>query len=208
MRVGQYVQFGAGFSAPENWLNFDASPTLRFERIPVIGQLYTRNSRRFPSNVQYGDIVKGLPIPEKSCLGIYCSHVIEHLALDQVDEALENVFRYLKPAGTFRLVLPDLRRLANEFVTATDAGAAHRFMENTHLGTKTRLCGLSGLLQVWLGNSAHLWMWDEASLGAKLCEHGFREIRRAAFGDAADIRFKEVEDPGRFAGCLAMECRR
>ena len=63
MNDGQYVQYGCGWSAPKEWRNFDASLTLRFERLPLIGHLYTKNESRFPGNVEYGDIVKGLPIP-------------------------------------------------------------------------------------------------------------------------------------------------
>src|SRR5882724_7131927 len=33
----EYVHYGCLFCAPESWLNFDASPTLRFERIPILG---------------------------------------------------------------------------------------------------------------------------------------------------------------------------
>ena len=77
-----YVQFGCGLSAPKEWLNFDSSLTLRFEKIPLLGKLYSKNEFRFPSNVLFGDIVKGLPkIMNNSCDGIYCSHILEHLSL-------------------------------------------------------------------------------------------------------------------------------
>ena len=55
-----YVNVGCGFDAGDGWLNFDASPTLRFERVPVLGRLYTKNDARFPESVRYGDIVKGI----------------------------------------------------------------------------------------------------------------------------------------------------
>src|SRR5688500_17715951 len=93
--VPRYVQFGCGFSAPPGWLNFDASPTLRFERLPLVGRLYVKNARRFPKNVRYGDVVKGLPIPRNHCHGIYASHVLEHLCLADLDSALQNVHSYL-----------------------------------------------------------------------------------------------------------------
>lgn len=208
MKTSKYVQFGCGFSAPDGWLNFDASPTLRFERLPVLGKFYTRNARRFPANVVYGDVIKGLPVADGSCQGIYCSHVLEHLALDEFDVTLGNVFRYLQPGGTFRLVLPDLEQLARDYLASQEENAAAQFMGNSYLGVKTRPRGLSGLVRTWLGNSAHLWMWDERSLGAKLRAHGFKEVRRAAFGDAEDKKFNEVEDAGRFANCLAMQCRK
>ncbi|MCI5142460.1 MAG: methyltransferase type 11, partial [Candidatus Electrothrix sp. ATG1] len=31
----QFIHYGCGLSAPESWLNFDASPTLRLQRIPL-----------------------------------------------------------------------------------------------------------------------------------------------------------------------------
>jgi hypothetical protein len=39
------VQFGCGWSVSENWHNFDASPTLRFERLPLVGRFCFKNMR-------------------------------------------------------------------------------------------------------------------------------------------------------------------
>jgi predicted SAM-dependent methyltransferase len=71
-----------------------------------------------------GDILKGLPVADGSCQGIYRSHVLKHLALDEVGTTLRNAFRHLKPGGTFRTVLPDLERLARDYVTANN-GTRH-----------------------------------------------------------------------------------
>jgi len=208
MIEGVYVQYGCGWCAPRGWVNFDASPTLRFERIPVVGRLYTKNALRFPDNVRYGDVVRGLPIEFDSCNGIYCSHVLEHLALEDVDRALKNTFSYLRTGGTFRLVVPDLERMTRDYLTSDSVSAAIRFMESTGLGRPVRPRGLVGFVKSWLGNSAHLWMWDAKSMSEKLIQHGFRAVRRCSFGDAEDAKFKEVEDRDRFEGCLAMECKK
>ncbi len=53
------MQYGCGFNAPSGWKNFDVSPTLRFERLPLIGRLYSKNQQRFPENVEYGDQMAG-----------------------------------------------------------------------------------------------------------------------------------------------------
>jgi hypothetical protein len=203
-----YVQFGSGSCAPSEWWNFDTSPTLRFERIPVIGKLYTRNSARFPPNVYAGDIVKGLPIQERSCAGIYSSHVLEHLALEDCRTALRNVFSYLAPGGVFRLVVPDLERLANRYVSNPSRTAAAEFLLESGLGRKQRPRGVAGLVQTWLGNSEHLWMWDEKAMIAELETAGFLRIRRCSFGDARDHMFNLVEERARFDGCLAIEALR
>lgn len=203
-----YVQYGCGFSAPAGWMNFDASPTLRFERIPFAGRLFTKNASRFPENVRYGDIVEGLPLASESCSAVYCSHILEHLAFEDASKALSNTFRYLKKGGTFRLVVPDLKQLAAEYLASDAHGAAHQFMESTCLGRNHRPRSLAGFLKDWLGNSAHLWMWDEKAMTEALRNTGFSSIRRCCFGDAIDPKFAEVEDADRFAGCLAIECRK
>ena len=202
-----YIQYGCGFSAPAGWLNFDASPTLRFERLPLIGKLYTWNAQRFPKNVRYGDITRGLPIPEDSCTGIYASHVLEHLALDDFDRALANTYRYLRNGGTFRLVVPDLHLLVRAYLDDPSEAAAIKFIRNSGMGRQLRPRGLS-FIREWLGKSAHLWLWDQRSLTAKLREHGFTKIREAHFADAEDPRFLEVEDAERFKGAIAMSAVR
>lgn len=68
--------------------------------------------------------------------------------------------------------------------------------------------GLRGLFVAWLGNSSHLWMWDEKSMAERLAQVGFKSIRRATFGDAEDKMFNEVEHFDRFKGCLAMQCQK
>jgi SAM-dependent methyltransferase len=206
-----YVHIGSHCRAPDGWENFDASPTLRFEKLPVVGRLYSKNGWRFPRNVRYGDIVAALPLPDQSCDGAYASHVLEHLALEDLRKALVNIFRLLKAGGVFRLVVPDLEAEVRRYLDALargDADAAPAFMRDTGLGQERRPRGVAALLQSWLGNSRHLWLWDQPSLTAELGKAGFVSIRRCQCGDAADGRFAELEDQARFTGALALECRR
>ena len=66
------VQYGCGSSAPEGWLNFDASLRVR---LGIRGKV-------FPRNVRYGDIVRGLPIKaikDGTAKAVYASHILEHL---------------------------------------------------------------------------------------------------------------------------------
>jgi SAM-dependent methyltransferase len=194
-----YAQYGCGLSTRIGWLNFDASPTLRIQRLPL-GRLIARHPV-FPADALYGDIVKGLPLKAASCVGIYCSHVLEHLALDDFHTAIANTRRYLKPGGIFRFVLPDLEHMARTYIDS------HAFMKAAHLGVEKRPRGLSGLLRTWLGNSHHLWMWDYASIAVPLERAGFRDIRRALIGDSADPRFNQIEELSRWENCLGVECR-
>jgi hypothetical protein len=205
-----YVQYGCGFSAPKEWINFDASPTLKWERIPIIGRVYTKNSQRFPPNVRCGDIVAGLPVRDRTCRGVYASHVLEHLALNDFHQALANTRKILRDGGTFRLIVPDLEWAAREYVRRSDAGdrtANDYFLTETCLGRKERRRGLAGLAYEWLRTSGHLWMWDALSVGHALEKHGFRQIRRCCFHDSEDPMFAFVEDKDRFEHAIAMEAR-
>src|SRR5688500_16626607 len=105
-----YVQYGCGQHAPVSWLNYDVSPTLRLQKLPMVGQLMKFGGQALLSaNVCYGDIRKLLPLPAESCRAIYCSHVLEHLALDDLQLALVNTYWHLEPGGIFRFVMPDLK---------------------------------------------------------------------------------------------------
>lgn len=208
-----YVQYGCGPLASDGWLNFDASPALRLERLPLVGRLF--GPKRFPSAVRYGDIVRGLPVPEGACAGVYASHVLEHLPRDDLPAALSNTFRILAPGGIFRLVVPDLEARARLYVDACshgDATAADGFMDATMLGVRRRPPSIEGRLRAAFGNAAHCWMYDRAGLTAALADAGFVQVRPCRYGDCEDPMFKAVEDPDRFIDGeiveLALEARR
>jgi len=204
----EYVHYGCGMSTGDNWKNFDSSPTLRFERLPILGKLYTKNLTRFPHIVEYGDIVKGLPILENSCNGAYCSHILEHLSLDDFRLALRNTHKILKSGGCFRLVLPDLEYSINKYINNPSAESAPMFLKETLLGKEKRGRGLKGFVQEWLGNTQHLWMWDYKSIEQELMDAGFVNIRKAEYGDASDKLFLELEDKSRWENCLGVECKK
>ncbi len=204
-----YVQYGAAACAPASWHNFDISPTLRLQRIPLLGRWFWSGAFLvFPDNVQYGDIIRGLPVAAGTCAGIYCSHVLEHLAPNDLRIALRNTRQYLRSDGIFRFVLPDLERLARDYLESSNDQAALDFMERSRLGTKSRPRGLKGLVRSYFGNTSHLWMWDFESMACELEDAGFTQIRRAEFGDSEDDRFHDVEEIRRWEGCLGIECRK
>jgi len=141
-----YAQYGCGWSAPDGWRNFDASPTLRFVRLPILGRLYSRNEKRFP-----------------------------------------NSSKALKSRGIFRLVLPDLRQLINNYINDNSATASIKFIKDSGLSRESRDRDMKSFITEWLGNSQHLWLWDYNSI---------------------DKKFLEVEDVDRWRGSLGVECQK
>lgn len=211
-----YVQYGCGINAPQSWINFDASPNLRLERLPLIGTLYAGvkmvngkpQRQRFPSNIKYGDIVKGLPLKANSVQGIFASHVLEHLSLEDCELALSNTFSLLKSGGIFRLIVPNLKEIAMDYVNSSEPSASVVFMQQTLLGKSTSNKNFKSLLSDWLGNSHHLWMWDYSSLELSLKKNGFINIREAFFNDSEDPKFAEVEEKARFSKSVCVECQK
>jgi len=208
MAKNLYVQYGCGFCAPKIWRNFDASPTLLFERIPIIGKLYTRNDIRFPKNIEYGDIVKGLPIQNNSCKAVYCSHILEHLSLEDCRTALKNTYNILQEGGVFRFILPDLQYSINKYTNDPSSNAAMVFLKETYLGKERRNKGLKGFIIDWFGNSNHLWMWDFKSIKNELMNIGYVDIKKSTFNDSSEKMFNEVEVKERWINCLGVECRK
>jgi hypothetical protein len=208
--TGVYVQFGSGFSGPDRWFNYDASPTLMLERLPFVGYLVNKNpAGRFPKSVRYGDIIKGLPVADGTASGVYASHVLEHLSRTDFATALHRTFTMLKPGGRFRLVVPDLEWRARAYLAALESGqrqANDTLMRSAHLGMEKRSLVAS------LGNSLHLWMWDEPSMTDALLNAGFVSVRRCKRGDSGDPMFDLVEEEARFVQGgkdeLAMEALR
>jgi predicted SAM-dependent methyltransferase len=202
MNGGLYVQYGCGASAPDGWLNFDASPRLRLERLPLLGALLRATAGPvFPRNAVPGDIVRGLPVPDGTIRGAYCSHVLEHLARDDVPTALRNTFRMLMPGGQFRLVVPDLQWRAAHYLDAArnaDPTAADALMEACGLGMRVKERHPTALARRQFGCGEHLWMYDFAALRSLLEAAGFAGVRRCEIGDSADPMFARVEDRGRF----------
>ena len=209
-QAAQYIQFGCGLCAPQSWRNFDAGPAFWLQRhVPVVKPLLLkRGFPDYPPNIEYGDVIKGLPVAAGSAKAVYCSHVLEHLALDEFRTTLRHVLSYLQPGGTFRFVLPDLESLVRGDTGSTDPEAASHFMRESYLGVDSQGKGASRLLRMLFGRSAHLWMWDEKNMTRELTEAGFTSIRRAGMGDNPDPHFADVEDAGRWENCLGMECRR
>jgi Methyltransferase domain len=199
---GPYVQYGCGASAPDGWINFDASPRLRLERLPLVGTLLCAAAGRvFPSNVVAGDIVRGLPVTAGTARGAYCSHVLEHLARDDLPTALRNTLEMLAPSGRFRLVVPDLQWRAERYLDAArnaDPTAADGLMEACRLGARAKDKHVMAVVRHLLGYGTHLWMYDFAALGSLLEAAGFVGVRRCEVGDSGDPRFDMVEDRERF----------
>jgi hypothetical protein len=193
------LNVGCGRNAPPTWHNIDASPTVLLASIPVFGRLVPH---RFPENVRYGDIVRGLRLQPSSCQAVFCCHTFEHLTYQGCLRALHNMFDLLSAKGVLRVIAPDLRRLATVYLEHNADDAASRLMRWSGLGEEVSPSPLRRLF----GNSRHRWMWDQKSLTEVLRNTGFHEIRSCEYGD--NPIFQAVENRDRYQDSVALEAVR
>jgi predicted SAM-dependent methyltransferase len=195
----KYLQFGCGSSNPESFINYDSSFNLYIQR--SIFRFFWHHKVKYPDDVLFGDVVKGLPVTPNSMKGIYSSHVIEHLSYNDCRRALRNCFSYLEKGGIFRCVLPNIEAQIKVYLMqkeASDKQAANKFMRYTFLGYEERPSSIRALISWYLATDKHFWMWDYDSLSTELLEAGFSSVKRSSFNMSADPVFNTAEDPSRF----------
>jgi hypothetical protein len=193
----KYIQYGSGDLAIDGWINYDSSPTLILQRTPILGTLLkSKLNCNFDDKINYGDIVKGLPINHETVDGIFCSHVLEHLPLDDFHVALQNTYNMLKAGGRFRCIVPNLHYYIQQYIdnsilknTKLQDSAGYIFnIGSGYCQHNSRRNLLQRIHQIFSNNS-HRWMWDHTSLEIALQSHGFRGIKKFNFGECDDPFF-------------------
>lgn len=83
------------------WVNADHNPSAR--------------------DVKHVDLLAPLPFPDKTFDVVYHSQFIEHLPAELAVSFMKECHRILKPKGVLRLVTPDLRNQAREYLRMLEA---------------------------------------------------------------------------------------
>ena len=122
-------------------------------------------------------------IPSGTCREVYASHVLEHLGYDRdLDKALQEIHRILKPGGRLRVSVPDLKILCELF---------------TH--PSSTVIDQLDIMRMMFGSRANQYDIHHSGLTMEfmqefLSDAGFRGIRRVRefglFHDCSTIRMK------------------
>lgn len=67
-------------------------------------------------NVIAHNLLKGIPFESNSFDAIYHSHVLEHFSKKDACSFIKECYRVLKPNGTIRIVIPDLEKIAINYL--------------------------------------------------------------------------------------------
>lgn len=90
------VNLGCGGTYHSHWINLDLNAK--------------------SPDVYCVDVSSRLPFDDHSVDVAYASHLLEHLAPHQAPCLMLEVYRVLKPGGIFRVVVPDLEQITNEYL--------------------------------------------------------------------------------------------
>jgi SAM-dependent methyltransferase len=89
-------------------------------------------TKKLDANAYYWDLRKGIPFRDSTFDVVYHSHFLEHLEKEAALPFLQECRRVLKNQGIIRVVVPDLRKLALDYLSACrgldrgeDAAEAH-----------------------------------------------------------------------------------
>ena len=202
------LNLGCGLSTHDGWVNYDNSPRLKLQRLPLVGHFFKLLKPTFPSEVFYGDITTRIPAQSNSVDFIYSSHMLEHLSLEDFKLALHEIYRLLKPGGVFRGVVPDLEASIEVYLSKTNPEAGSEFLKEINLGIEKKPKGVLSKIKSILGSSCHLWMWDYKGISFELDKVGYINISRAFFNDSNIQEFMSIEKFDRWNHCLGFECQK
>lgn len=185
------VNVGCGATPTPGWINIDNSISVRLAALPWLWPLLPENQRIFAKAARDAKIRAGvatrLQLPDASADVVYSSHMMEHLDGPEAEAFLAEARRVLAPGGVIRLVLPNIRAMAEAYV---EHGDADRFVAQTRMGT-TRARGVRDWLKhVVYGPRHHLWMYDGPSACRLLAKAGFAAVRELRIGETS------IPDPG------------
>ena len=98
-----------------------------------------------------------LPYSENSIAKIQAQDVLEHLSFDKVPFVLDEIYRVLKPGGTFRLSVPDYRSPVQKRRSLYDARG--RVIGDLMMGASSYFDPVTGDAKVRFAQNgdAHLW---------------------------------------------------
>jgi predicted SAM-dependent methyltransferase len=102
----KYLNLGCGnhYSTRSEWTNIDFVGST-----DVIGH----------------NLLRGIPFENDSFDLVYHSHVLEHFSKHDGDKLVTECFRVLKPGGTIRIAIPDLARIAKQYLYFLEKGISN-----------------------------------------------------------------------------------
>jgi predicted SAM-dependent methyltransferase len=170
------LHIGCGGNQVRGWLNTDYLPGSR--------------------NVFHLDATRTFPFADGQFDYVFSEHMIEHVSYARGMTMLEECRRVLKPGGKIRISTPDLAFLVGLYSGARSATQrAYVSWACDELPEVVPADNPAFVVNNFVRNWGHTFIYDETTLRAALIEAGLTDIRRCDLqkSDRADFRGLENE---------------
>jgi predicted SAM-dependent methyltransferase len=201
------INVGCGMTPTKGCLNFDNSFSIRLSAFPRLSTiLYKAKFIDQPqmnyilfcrqNKIGWANVTKRIPVPDNSAEVLYSSHMLEHLDRQEVTMFLAEARRVLVSGGIIRIVVPDLEKSINSYISHGDADL---LIESMHVCVP-RPRKLSERLRIlFVGTRHHQWMYDSKSLCRLMNNSGFTEARNVPAGET------RIKNPAPLDLCERMD---
>jgi SAM-dependent methyltransferase len=150
-----------------------------------------------PDNIVVHNLASGIPFSDNSVDAVYHSHILEHLDPNIAESFLREVFRVLKPNGIIRIVVPDLERICQDYLSHLNtcdenpheidrhdsyiASIIEQSVRREASGTSQQKPLRRFIENIILGDArkrgeTHQWMYDRVNIKLLLEKIGYQDI--------------------------------
>jgi SAM-dependent methyltransferase len=218
---GKILNLGCGVKTSPLCINIDWSLWIRISRNPLlkrVAEMALDDSRRSKLTkladkpIMAHDLKKGIPFADNSVDGVYHSHLLEHIDRPIASVFLMEVKRVLKPGGVHRIAVPDLERLARNYLSDFSNGHPHldwhqhddkieemidQMVRRESVGTRQFRPLRKKIETLFIGDArrrgeTHQWMYDRINLPGLLRDLGFREVAVMDYRSSRIPRWEEI----------------
>jgi predicted SAM-dependent methyltransferase len=204
------INLGGADSNPPGWINYDRSRAVLLARFKLVKRLVWVAHRAglaskqqlldWPTHTRVRDLAKGIPHEDASVDAIFSSHMLEHVTPEDALFILSECYRVLKPGGTLRVVVPDLKRVTRRYLDGDlrtqkePLGDSYmRHLLEHRPAPKGRLPERLVRRLLRTEDGGHKWMYDTESLIARCRQAGFEDVQQVAFREGRDAETAQLD---------------
>jgi predicted SAM-dependent methyltransferase len=145
------------------------------------------------------DFQRPLPFDDASFDGVFCEHVLEHFSQEDGARLAAEVRRILRPAGVFRVIVPDAELVMKRYFEAPDELVAERGE-----GEGTPMEAVNAYFRQ---RYEHQFMYDWPTLAQTLRRAGFSRVALSCFRDPNACPALRIDDAKYARESLYVEAR-